>query len=196
MRRIPDNLDGRGSQTARPMLDACLKAGVHYLDITGEIDVFEALAARDAEAKAAGWSGLRTVGPVWDDQKYAYICAADGYISLSHRENFNYTLGETMAAGLPPILSAGNDLGLEFAQEGFAWQLKGDSSDELRRAVREFLDLPAEELKQRGEAAGRWAQQHLNMHRFDTEVHSLIEAVAAQRTSRKAAVPAITPQLS
>jgi short subunit dehydrogenase-like uncharacterized protein len=27
---------------------------VHYLDITGEIDVFEALAARDAEARAAG----------------------------------------------------------------------------------------------------------------------------------------------
>jgi len=29
-------------------------AGVHYADITGEIGVFEALAARDAEARAAG----------------------------------------------------------------------------------------------------------------------------------------------
>ena len=29
-------------------------AGTHYLDITGEADVFEALAARDAEARAAG----------------------------------------------------------------------------------------------------------------------------------------------
>jgi short subunit dehydrogenase-like uncharacterized protein len=34
------------------MADACLRAGVHYLDLTGEIPVFEALAARDAEAKA------------------------------------------------------------------------------------------------------------------------------------------------
>ncbi|MFN3334342.1 MAG: saccharopine dehydrogenase NADP-binding domain-containing protein, partial [Caldilinea sp.] len=32
--------------TAAPMVDACLRAGVHYLDITGEIAVFEALAAR------------------------------------------------------------------------------------------------------------------------------------------------------
>jgi short subunit dehydrogenase-like uncharacterized protein len=40
--------------TSRPMADACLERGVHYLDITGEIDVLEALAARDAEARAAG----------------------------------------------------------------------------------------------------------------------------------------------
>ena len=36
------------------MAAACLSAGVHYIDITGEIDVFEALAARDSDARAAG----------------------------------------------------------------------------------------------------------------------------------------------
>jgi short subunit dehydrogenase-like uncharacterized protein len=36
------------------MADACLRNGVHYLDITGEIAVFEALAARYDEAKKAG----------------------------------------------------------------------------------------------------------------------------------------------
>ena len=36
------------------MADACLEARVHYLDITGEIGVFEMLAARDTEAMAAG----------------------------------------------------------------------------------------------------------------------------------------------
>ena len=45
---------GPFSTTARPMAEACLKAGIHYLDITGEIDVFEALAALDERAKAAG----------------------------------------------------------------------------------------------------------------------------------------------
>jgi short subunit dehydrogenase-like uncharacterized protein len=39
--------------TSAPMADACLRNGVHYLDITGEIEVMEALAARDAEARAA-----------------------------------------------------------------------------------------------------------------------------------------------
>ena len=41
-------------RTALPMFEACLKTGTHYLDITGEIPVFEALAARDAEAREAG----------------------------------------------------------------------------------------------------------------------------------------------
>src|SRR3989304_5601203 len=40
--------------TFRPMVEACLRTGTHYLDITGEYPVFEALAARDAQARAAG----------------------------------------------------------------------------------------------------------------------------------------------
>ena len=39
--------------TSRPLVDACLATGTHYLDITGEIDVFEAIHGRDAEARAA-----------------------------------------------------------------------------------------------------------------------------------------------
>ena len=41
-------------RTARPMVDACLATGTHYVDVTGEPDVFTAVLARDAEAKAAG----------------------------------------------------------------------------------------------------------------------------------------------
>ena len=47
---------------ARPMADWCLVSGAHYLDITGEIDVFEALFARDAEAKRAGVTLMPGVG--------------------------------------------------------------------------------------------------------------------------------------
>ena len=45
---------GPFAHTSRPMADACLRVGTHYLDITGEAAVFEALAARSAEARAAG----------------------------------------------------------------------------------------------------------------------------------------------
>ncbi len=45
---------GPFSATAAPMIDACLAARVHYLDVTGEIDVFEAAKARDGEARQAG----------------------------------------------------------------------------------------------------------------------------------------------
>jgi len=49
-------------RTFRPMADGCLRAKAHYLDVTGEIEVFEALAARDAEARAAGVMLLPGVG--------------------------------------------------------------------------------------------------------------------------------------
>ncbi|MHA6802999.1 saccharopine dehydrogenase family protein [Salinifilum ghardaiensis] len=45
---------GPFSATAEPMVRGCLRAGAHYLDITGEIDVFEAVYARDEEARRAG----------------------------------------------------------------------------------------------------------------------------------------------
>lgn len=48
------NCAGPFAHTARPLIDACLRARVHYLDITGEAAVFEALARRDAQAQAAG----------------------------------------------------------------------------------------------------------------------------------------------
>ena len=53
---------GPFAHTWRAMSDACLRAGVHYLDITGEMAVFEALHARDAEARAKGIMLLPGVG--------------------------------------------------------------------------------------------------------------------------------------
>jgi len=52
--RVVLHCAGPFSRTSRPMADACLRARVHYLDITGEARVFEALAARSDEARAAG----------------------------------------------------------------------------------------------------------------------------------------------
>jgi len=48
------NCAGPFSRTARAMAEACIEAGVHYLDITGEIEVFEALALMGPKAGKAG----------------------------------------------------------------------------------------------------------------------------------------------
>src|SRR4051795_5180707 len=53
---------GPFSATSRPMVDACLTARAHYLDITGEVEVFEAVLARDAEARERGVVLLPGVG--------------------------------------------------------------------------------------------------------------------------------------
>ncbi len=48
------NCAGPFQHTYKPVIEACLRTGRHYLDITGEIAVFEALAAQDAQARKAG----------------------------------------------------------------------------------------------------------------------------------------------
>jgi short subunit dehydrogenase-like uncharacterized protein len=64
LREVPVVLHAAGpfSRTSRPMADACIRTGRHYLDITGELTVFEALAARTEEAKRAGVMLLPGVG--------------------------------------------------------------------------------------------------------------------------------------
>jgi short subunit dehydrogenase-like uncharacterized protein len=49
-------------QTSKPMVDACLNAGAHYLDITGEIAVFESIFRRHDEAVARGVTLLPGAG--------------------------------------------------------------------------------------------------------------------------------------
>lgn len=53
---------GPFSQTSKPMVAGCLRTKTHYLDITGEVAVFEAIAALDASSKAAGVMLLPGVG--------------------------------------------------------------------------------------------------------------------------------------
>jgi len=53
---------GPFSQTAQPMIEACIARGIHYLDITGEIDVIEWAAEQDKRACAAGVTLLPAVG--------------------------------------------------------------------------------------------------------------------------------------
>lgn len=48
------NSAGPFSTTARPLADACLRAGVHYLDVAGELAVFEEVEQLDAAARERG----------------------------------------------------------------------------------------------------------------------------------------------
>ena len=53
---------GPFSQTSAPMVAGCLRSQTHYLDITGEISVFEEIASQDNLAKTAGVMLLPGVG--------------------------------------------------------------------------------------------------------------------------------------
>lgn len=76
---------GPFSATARPMVDACLRAGAHYLDITGELAVFEEHFARHAEfqrAKVVVMSGVGFDVVPTDSMAAALASALPGAVRL------------------------------------------------------------------------------------------------------------------
>lgn len=56
------NCAGPFVDTAEPLVRACIARGVNYIDVTGEIAVFEQLARMDAAAKLAGMTILPGAG--------------------------------------------------------------------------------------------------------------------------------------
>lgn len=56
------NTAGPFAATARPLVDACLATGAHYLDITGEVPVVETMTGRDEEARSRGVMLMPAVG--------------------------------------------------------------------------------------------------------------------------------------
>ncbi|MFF2861396.1 saccharopine dehydrogenase family protein [Streptomyces rubiginosohelvolus] len=58
------NVAGPFRHTARPLMDASINAGVHYLDTTAEYDIFAAARSRHAQAQAAGVMIMSGAG--WD----------------------------------------------------------------------------------------------------------------------------------
>lgn len=56
------NCAGPFVDTYEPLVEACLESGAHYLDITGELDVFQGVAAHDEAAQDAGVMLMSGVG--------------------------------------------------------------------------------------------------------------------------------------
>ncbi len=60
--RVVLHMAGPYSQTGRPVAEACLRTGVHYLDITGETQVVEGFARLDRTARQRGVMIMPSVG--------------------------------------------------------------------------------------------------------------------------------------
>jgi short subunit dehydrogenase-like uncharacterized protein len=56
------NFAGPYMHTHRPIIEACLRTGTHYLDITGEPPVFDSISSHDGEARDKGVMLLPAVG--------------------------------------------------------------------------------------------------------------------------------------
>lgn len=121
---------------------------------------------------------VHVVGAAFGKDRHAYFDAADLYVSLSHRENFNFTAAEAIASGLPVMLSPGNDLGPELEAAGCAWRLP-----ELATAASTIDAVgrtSAAELNARGRRGRSWAEENLREDTFRARIGRLADELARQ----------------
>lgn len=112
-------------------------------------------------------------GPVYREQKINYLFASDAYISLSYRENFNHAAAESLAAGLPVILSPGNDLRSELSGVGCCLEIEDESLQSAVNAIKEFTDLSLPKLREMGLLGRKWVEANLSFDLFKTRLLDL-----------------------
>jgi short subunit dehydrogenase-like uncharacterized protein len=97
--RVVLNCAGPFMHTAGPMVESCLRARTHYLDLTGEIPVYEDLAARHTDAQAREIMLLPGIGfdVVPTDCLAAYLKQR-----LPSATRLTLAFSGTGPAGLPP----------------------------------------------------------------------------------------------
>ena len=113
------------------------------------------------------------VGPVYGEEKYHYMHAADAYISLSYRENFNHAAAESIAAGLPVILSPGNDLRSELSDVGCCIDIEDNSLKSAVKAIQGFCEISPSKLRDMGLLGRKWVEEHLNFDLFKSRLIEL-----------------------
>jgi len=159
------------------------------------VAAFCASDARDAHLVMAGMDGdvrsaqlaasvppghrdhVHLPGPLHGPELRDAWLAADGFISLSHRENFGYSFAEALAHGLPTIVSSGHDLAWDLPMDRsgrwpYGWLLPDDAPRSAADAIAEFsrcqrgIDPDRRALAPHRSPARAWVAEHLAPARF------------------------------
>ena len=154
------------------------KESTHLVMVGNEFGVTVEDCRRRAQAFGIG-KRVHVVGGVYGEEKLRYLDAADAYISLSHRENFNFTAAECMASGLPVILSHGNDLASDLADVDCGWMLRED--DQPEAAIDAAAGTDAGTLRAFGDNGRRWCERNLREHVFHARIQEFATTIATNR---------------
>lgn len=100
------------------------------------------------------------------------IQACDLFVSYSFRENFNNAAAECLAAGLPILLSLGNDLLAEVDGLSAVGSLP-EPPTEAMAAIRRWTSMPDSERADRGREGRAWAATNLSFDQFRERLQSL-----------------------
>jgi len=166
---------GRLDPMKRPLetIDAAAEGGgatTHLIIIGNDCGVTRSQCEQRAFDR--GMAGrVHVVGPRYGHERTPFFDACDAYISLSQRENFNFTAMECLASGIPVMLSSGNDIAGDIADVGCGWMMT--AADDPAGMVEAVRGTSKESLRAMGVAGREWALRHLRTSHFQHQLTAL-----------------------
>jgi glycosyltransferase involved in cell wall biosynthesis len=116
---------------------------------------------------------IRCTGLADFEIKEEIFAITDCYVSLSHHENFNYSLVESLARGIPVIISRGNDLHSDIASEPFCHV--ADDLGNVRPVLQEIVSVSGYEAEKEAMAAGKWVKTNMQFRDFRDKLATLYQ---------------------
>ena len=113
-------------------------------------------------------------GPIFGEARNDWLRLADGFISLSHRENFNFAASEALKIGLPVILSPGNDISIDLKYLDVGWLIESITETHEIKAIEQFCDADKEALLHMGNNGKVWASSNLTFNNFSNKIEELL----------------------
>jgi glycosyltransferase involved in cell wall biosynthesis len=113
---------------------------------------------------------VHVIGPAYGQARYRYLDAADVYVSLSYRENFNFTAAESLASGLPVMLSPGNDLRSDLMGSHCCFHIADNKIETAAAMFREIASLDMRKIDEIGARGSKWARQTLGKRQFSMRI--------------------------
>jgi poly(glycerol-phosphate) alpha-glucosyltransferase len=146
----------------------------HLLIVGNEFGITVRQCQEQARSLGIG-DRVHVIGPAYGADRHRFMDAADVYVSLSHRENFNFTATECMASGLPVVLSSGNDLANDLKPQACGWMLSAQTP--LDDALVEAAAATSDIRRAYGRNARAWCDSHLRSEVFAHSLQSAAHAI-------------------
>lgn len=180
---------GRLHPMKRPLETVQALAGANspdvHLIVAGPDGGVTRAAVREAALAAGIGARVHAIGAVYGADKESLALAADGLVSLSLRENFNHAAAEAMAAGVPVILSPGNDLAPDLARIGCGWMLGDDDPETASAAIAELARTAPSVTAEMGARGRAFARDELSSEVFTRSLRAMAEESLVGHSSRE-----------
>ena len=128
-----------------------------------------------AYAASRGCDRIHVLGALHGAELTQAYLPSEGYVSLSHRENFSYAMADALACGLPVILSPGHYLAYDLPHQsngtlGCGWLLPDDGLPSAVAGIRQFATASSAELEAMGCRGRAWVLANLTWEKFASTV--------------------------